>query len=893
MDKLFIVDAVNYLFRAYYAIGPMTNGKGQSTSALYGFIRSIQKLVKDFSPEYLVCVFDGPDNKKSRQTVYADYKMHRKGAPEDLFPQFEWAAEYCELAGIPMLCIEGVEADDTMASIVKWAEKEGGQNFLCSSDKDLMQLINSQTYMLHVHKDDLIVDAKKVEELFGVRPDQMLDLLAMMGDASDNIPGLEGFGPKTAASLLQQFGTLDEILKHPEKVKGEKKQQILRTQSDVALLSRELATLNIKVPIPEETSFYQLKKPQLQLLENLYHSMNFTSLLKEMGVEQGQEEKGSSTKKNIVMKGYHLVDEEEALYALLQKLGEQPQVALDVETTVEHPMTAKLVGIGFGYEPGEAWYIPCNGKLGAKKVQEALSSFFGYAKGAFYGHNLKFDLHILENIGIEVRNICFDTLVASYLLNPQNRRHNLDELTLQILKKTKIPIETILGKGKETHGMWDAPLEQVKEYCCEDVDCTVRLKEYLEEALEKGKLDSLLYDLELPLLKILTSMERTGIYLVPEGLEEVGHKLHRELAILKKEIFSMAGEEINLNSPKQLGELLFQRLGLPPPRKKGGEFSTSAEVLEQLAPEYPIASKLLVYRGLEKLRSTYTEKLPKEINPSTGRIHCTFSQSTAATGRLSCQDPNLQNIPVRTDEGLAIRSCFKPQKNGWYFVGADYSQIELRLLAHFSEDPELVAAFRQGEDIHVHTAALVFGVARTEVTPVMRGQAKTVNFGILYGQGPYSLSRQLGISMQEATLFIKKYFEKYPRVAAYLEEMKEMARKTGVAITLTGRRRPIPEIHNKNPSIRAGAERLAINTPLQGTAADLIKKAMIEIDRVIEERNLEGKMILQIHDELIFEVPESEISVFQALVKEKMEQAMELLVPIEVHVAVGKNWAEC
>ena len=869
----------------------MTNDKGQSTSALYGFIRSVQKLIKEFSPSHLIAVFDGPDNKKSRQALYADYKIHREGAPEDLFPQFDWAFEFCALAGIPALTVEGVEADDTMASIALWAEKKGAQVFLCSSDKDLMQLINDHIFMIHAHKENLLVDAKKVEELFGVRPDQMLDLLAIMGDTSDNIPGLAGFGPKTAASLLKEFGTLDEILAHPEKVKGEKKQETLRKDKEIALMSRELATLQTDIEIPQTLEEYELKAPDTKGLVEFYHSMRFNTLLREIGGAAPEKEKKGRVHKEPPE--YKLVDTEEDLADLLSFLSKQKEVCLDTETTDIHPLIASLVGIGFCVSPADAWYIPCNGKLGSEKVLPALQNFFSHARCSFYGHNLKYDYHILQNVGITLKNISFDTILASYLIDPQDRRHNLDELALNKFKKAKIPIEELIGKGKHQTSMFDAPIEKVKEYCCEDVDYTCRLKELFAEELKEKNLLKILDDIELPLLPILAKMEREGIFLDVEKLEIQGERLFHELSKIKETIFKQVGEEFNLNSPKQLGSILFEKLQMKMPGRKPTEFSTSADVLEQLADENPVVQEILNYRTLEKLRSTYIEALPQAVNSKTGRIHCTFNQSVAATGRLSCQDPNLQNIPVRGKEGLAIRSCFRPEKKGWSYLGADYSQIELRLLAHFCKDPELIHAFKTGEDVHTHTASLVFDMPPGLVTPEMRSQAKTVNFGILYGQGPYGLSKQLHISTGEASLFIKKYFERYPKILEYLEHCKTEARKTGLSKTLTGRQRPIPEIHNKNPMIRAGAERLAINTPLQGTAADLIKMAMIQIDQAIAEQKLKGKMILQIHDELIFEIPDEEIPSFQKLVKEKMENVLKLSIPIEVHIAVGKNWGEC
>lgn len=880
MEKIYIIDAVNYLFRSYYAIGPMLNDQGQSTSALFGFVRMLEKLIRDFSPSHLVCVFDGPDNKKKRQAVYAEYKMHRKGAPEDLFPQFELAYEYCALAGVSTLCVEGVEADDTMATVALWAEKQGAKAFLCSSDKDLMQLVNDHIFLLQLHKDNLLIDAAKVQEQFGVRPDQMLDLLAIMGDASDNIPGLEGFGPKTAASLLQQFGTLDYILAHPEKVKGEKKQEILRTQQKEALMSKELATLNIHVDIPHEENFYRLKEKDLSRLTDFFQEMKFNSLLKELSAAPTPTVECKAAL-HVNKHEYLLIDTEEELVQLLAKLRKEKEIGIDTETTDLSPFLAHMVGIGFATCPGKAWYVPLNGQIGKKRVVELLKDFFSTASCSFFGHNFKYDYHILANLGITIKKISFDTLLASYLIDPQKRKHNLDDLSLEKFTHVKISLESLIGKGKKEISMRDLPIEKVKEYCCEDIDYTARLKELFQKEIHQKKFDRLLYEIELPLLPILAEMERCGIYVDVHQLRKVGEQLVKELHIIKTQIFQAAGEEFNLNSPKQLSAILYEKLGL-----KASTTSTSADVLEVLAEEHPIAKDILTYRTLEKLRSTYVEALPLAVNPITGRIHCNFNQSVTATGRLSSQDPNLQNIPINSD----IRSCFKP-KEGCSFLGADYSQIELRLLAHFSEDPELMRAFQLGRDIHVHTASLIYGVSENEVTSEMRRAAKTVNFGIVYGQSAFGLSKQLNIPQREAAHFIQTYFERYPGVKRYLEESKEIVRKLGYSTTLTGRQRPISEIHNKNPSIRNAAERLAINTPLQGTAADLIKIAMIEIDKAIASHK--GKMILQIHDELIFEIPDEEISIFEKIVKDKMENVMKLTVPIEVHMAVSKTWAEC
>jgi DNA polymerase-1 len=884
MNNIYIIDAVNYLFRSYYAIGPMVNDSGKSTSALYGFIRSLQKLIKKVNPDHLVCVFDGPDNKKSRQSIFAEYKSHRKEAPADLFPQFEWAYEYCKLSGISTLSIEGVEADDVMATIALWSEKQKAKAYLCTTDKDLAQLVNQNIFILHPHKDYALVDTTKVEEIYGVKPCQILDFLSMTGDASDNIPGIPGFGPKTAASLLQEFGTLDNIFKHIDQVKGEKKQQLLREHEPTAKLSQTLATLQTDITIPKDPSFYALKKPDSEKLASFYHRMQFHSLLKE---------ELPKTEETVQTTNYHLIDSIESLSDLLLSLSKEKQIGIDVETTSIEPMKASLVGIGFAIKPHEAWYVPCNGQMAREEVIHRLQLFFHATKSHFFGHNLKYDLHVLENHQIYIKHICFDTILASYLLEPHIRKHNLDELVLEKYKHTKIPIEDLIGKGKNQISMEQVPVAKVVHYCCEDIDYTTRLKENFEKELKTKDLEKVLTEIELPLLPILAAMERFGIYLDIEKLEEIGKTISKEIAHIKAKIFKQVGEEFNLNSPKQLSSILFEKLALKKPAKTKTAFGTGADILEDLAAESPIASDILNYRSLEKLRATYVEALPLSVLPKTGRIHCTFNQSVAATGRLSCQDPNLQNIPTRTKEGNAIRSCFKPEKKGWSFIGGDYSQIELRLLAHFSEDPQLIQAFRKQEDIHEHTASIIFNLPITMITPEMRSIAKTVNFGVLYGQGPYGLSRQLKISMKEASEFIKTYFERYPKILDFLESCKDAARKTGFSTTLTGRQRPIPELTNKNGAIRSAAERLAINTPLQGTAADLIKIAMIAIDREIKSKHLQGRMILQIHDELIFEVPDEEIDLFKSIIKNKMEHVLKLKVPLTVHISVGKNWAEC
>lgn len=811
--------------------------------------------------------------------------------PEDLFLQLERAILFCDLAGIPNLSVPGVEADDTIGSITRWAEKKGAKVYICSSDKDLCQLVSDHVFIVHAHKDNLIIDRAKVKELFGVVPEQIVDYLAIMGDASDNIPGLEGFGPKTAAALLNEFGTLDALLANPEKVAGAKKQETLKKGQEIALLSRELAKLDYTVEFPHKEEFFALKPHEDEALRAFYQEMHFLSLLKELGGEKPQEAHKVSTHEERV--SYQLIQSEQELEDLVAEMRKEREICVDTETTSVRPMEAELIGVGLSAHPKKAFYIPLNGEVSPSKIIAHLKPLLENSHIGFFGHNLKYDLHVFQNVGIEIQNICFDTLLASYLINPQNQRHNLDALALEKFDKVKIPIESLIGKGAKTITMDQAPIQEVSDYCCEDVDYTLRLKGVFEKELEKAGVKDLFENIELPLLPVLARMERAGIYVDVEKLHKMSKELVHAISHLEKEIHKMAGEEFNISSPKQLSQILFEKMGIKGHKKTTTGFSTSADVLESLKDEAPIVHKVLEYRTLEKLRSTYVDALIEQINPKTHRIHCTFNQSVAATGRLSSQDPNLQNIPIRTPEGRKIREAFRPQKEHWSFLAADYSQIELRLLAHLSEDPVLMKAFIEGEDVHAYTASVVFDTPLKEVTSDMRRKAKAVNFGIIYGQQAFGLSEGLGIDYKEASAFIGTYFERYKKVKEYLEFCKECVRKTGRAVTMTGRQRPIPEIHSKNPMIRAAAERLAVNTPLQGTAADLIKIAMIEIDAKLQKESNWGTMIVQIHDELLFESPDKHVEELSSYIKRIMEGVFKLKVPLVVDISIGRNWGEC
>lgn len=893
MKKIFILDASGYLYSAYFAIRNMTNSKGESTNALYGFVRSVLKLIKDFQPTHLLAVFDGPKNGKKRLEIYPEYKAHRSATPQDLPYQITWAQDFCLMMGIPYLNIPEVEADDTIGTAAKWAEKQGAEVYICSTDKDLGQLVNERIFMLNTRKDNQITGIKEIEEAYGVTPGQIIDLLALIGDTSDNVPGVAGIGPKTAAALLKQYGSLEQLL-NPEKVdEGNKKRQVVIEHAEKALLSQKLVTLDLGVNIPNTEEFYQLKSPETERLKAFYSKLNFNSLIKEM--ETATPGKQEEAPRQVLSEETHylLVDDEQSLDSLTAFLSTQKEVCLYTETTDDHPLKAELLGLAFAVEPGKAWYIPANGNLGIVRVLDKLKPLLVNTEIGFYGHDIKYDYQVLRHYGLTLANISFDTLLASYLLNSHSRQHSLEALALQYFGKVKMEETDLLGKGKNALKIGEVSHGKLCTYCCEYVDYTCRLKRILEKELQERELTKLMQTLELPLLKVLADMEWHGIFLDTDRLQVISHSVLAELEKMTQKIYAIAGEEFNLNSPKQLSQIMQDKLHIVLPKKTASGFSTNADILESLKDAHPIASAILDYRTLEKLRSTYIQSLPDEINPRTQRIHCTFNQSVAATGRLSCQNPNLQNIPIRSEAGRQIREVFRPQYPGWSYLAADYSQIELRLLAHFSEDPSLVHAFQHHEDIHASTAAAILGIPLNEVTKEQRYQAKAVNFGILYGQQAFGLSQELKIDVKSANTFIERYFQRFSHVKAYIERCKEAVRQTGKSFTYLGRQRQIPEIHSKNGHLRMLAERLAVNTPLQGTAADLIKLAMLKIDEELKERNLKGYMILQVHDELIFEVPDEEIDQWIPLVQNTMQNVLTFKIPLVVNITVGKNWKEC
>jgi DNA polymerase-1 len=666
MEKIYILDASGYLYSSYFAIRNMTNRKGESTNALFGFVRSVLKLIKDFHPDHLVAVFDGPHNAKRREEIYSDYKAHRSATPQDLPYQINWAVEFCSLIGIPHLNIPEVEADDTMGSVAVWAEKQNAHAFLCTVDKDMCQLVSKNISMLNTRKENLLCGPTEVQELYGVPPSQMHDLLALIGDTSDNVPGVPGIGPKTAAALLNQYGSLEAILHNSQT--GNKKQALIQENAEKARLSYKLVALDLQVPIPHTAAFYQIKPPDLPQLIEFYLQMGFQSLVKELQKEPELPLFATAAEKKegpAVVGDYLLVDEEEALHALVALLRKQKEIGLAIQADGESPFTSEPMGVALALKPGQAWYIPLNGALGCTRALQILKPLFEDPHVGFYGHNIKFCMHLLSQKQIALSCIVFDTMLASYLLNAHNRQNSLESLSLEYLGEVKPALEELLGKGKGALTIGKVPLDKMCLFCCEEANTICQLKQLLEKQLKERGLEKLFDQLELPLISVLAKMEQHGIFIDTDYLQKMSHAVQGKIDRVKDKIYQAAGEEFNLNSPKQLSAILQDKLHITLPKKTATGFSTNAEILEELKSSYPIAEDLLEYRTLEKLRTTYIENLPHQVNSKTHRIHCTFNQSVAATGRLSCQDPNLQNIPIRTEIGRAIREAFKPQKEGW------------------------------------------------------------------------------------------------------------------------------------------------------------------------------------------------------------------------------------
>lgn len=885
MDKLFIIDATSYVYRSYFALPPMSNPQGVATQGLYGFIRSILKLQIDFQPTHVVAVFDGPRNKEARIALYEHYKVHRKEMPEDLKPQIENSQKFCALYGLPCLSIPGVEADDVIGTLAKWGEKQGAHVYVCSSDKDLYQLVTEKVHILNVHKNNLILDAEKVQEQFGVTPEQIVDYLAIVGDTSDNIPGIKGMGPKAAVSLLSQFKTLDYLLNNIDLVPGEKKQMLLRQESELARLSYALAKINTDIACPCEKEFLKLKEINFAELIHFYDEMRFNSLLKDLSQRyQPISEKPSDE--------FFLITNLEEAKDKLAELKQQKQpICFHIEyDSRKHLLDRSIVGIAFAFSENKAMYLSVSD---IPEINEEINSLFSDPNIEFYTHDFKSQLHVLKNQSIAIPNVVFDTNLASYLVSTHSHRHTIAELASDYFSELLPSLKEFSGKKKETLVV-DILSQDSYLWVCKLATIVYRSKIILEKELKVKNLQKLFEELEMPLLFVLCNIERQGIALDKKVLSDLQIEVQSKLTLLENQIYESAGEKFNINSPKQLAAILYEKLQLSAPKKRGeSNLSTAVDVLQSIAWQHPIISYIMEYRGLEKLRSTYLSPLLDEVYPKTGRIHCTLNQTVTATGRLSCQDPNLQNIPTRTDYGRQIRKAFVPSNAESLFLSADYSQIELRILAHLSEDPLLLEAFHKNLDIHATTASQVFHIPLEQVTAEQRYRAKAINFGIVYGQQGFGLAQELNVSVAEASQFIDLYFSKYQRVKEYLEGQKKIALEKGHVTTMLNRRRAIPDIANKNTHIRLAAERLAINTPIQGSAADLIKLAMIKVEKSLQTENLKAQIILQIHDELLFEVPLEEKGQVEALVKKEMEGIWDLKVPLLVNLNWGGSWFDC
>ena len=1030
MKQLFLIDSMAYIFRSFFAIRHMSSPDGVPTNATFGFIKAFEKILNDFNPEHVVAVFDA-GSKTFRNDIYPEYKANRSECPEDLRPQFDIVKEYLTLRGIPIVIQPGFEADDLIGTLAKKGSAIGMDVVICSGDKDMMQLIGDNVKMCQTHKENLMVDAAKVQELIGVRPDQVIDYLSMTGDAADNIPGLPGIGAKGAAKFLQQFETLEGFFANADKVTGKKAIEACTLHQDKGHLSKTLVTIKCDIELAEheEPDKLVVGMPDVEGLEAYFERFGMRQMkttlekIKRQASNKGRisfvealqvegavckvsmqtlalapqknelislkvdvleekydvlEESGCKTLEeailkyrdafaktefifegeNSVIKGakilerrktplsfdymvacwlfdsesaltvidnfhnalifsplyqeanfneilkesvigiqeakprYRLVNTEEQLAECLEFLEGVKDFVIDTETTSLKSFEAKIVGIGVCAKRRDAWYIPLNGNLDAELVMSKFKTLLEDPQISVYGQNIKYDYEVFANNGIRIANISFDTLLASFLLNPSSNFHDLDSQALQILNYRKISTKSLIGTGKNKITMDFVAVQDVCKYCCEDVDMTFQLRKLHEKKLKAVGLLKLFQQMDLPLVKVLGDMEAAGIYVDSEQLGSMSEDFETRINEVSANIYELAGHEFNISSPKQVATVLFDEQGLKTGKKTSTGYSTDASVLEDLALESELVREILSYRVLSKLKSTYIDSLPQEINPYTNRVHSSFSQATAATGRLASTSPNLQNIPTRTAEGKKIRSAFKA-KPGFKYLACDYSQIELRILAHLSSDPNLLDAFNKDLDIHSYTASLVFDIPEAEVTKEQRYQSKAVNFGIIYGQGPYGLAREIGVDVSTAKTFISNYFMRYPQIQAYMQQAQGMARSRGYAETAFGRRRFIPEMNHSNGRLRGHGERISVNSPMQGTAADIIKIAMIRLDAEIHKRDLKSKMLLQIHDELLFEVPEDELDEMKKLVPELMCKAANLKVKLKVDVAVGDNWSEC
>ncbi len=945
-ERLFLLDGMALAYRAYFAFinRPLINSKGMNTSAIYGFTTTLMRILDDEKPEHIAVVFDTKEP-TFRHEMFKEYKATREKMPEDMSSQLGLLKDVVRAFNVPVIEQPGYEADDVIGTLAKRAEKEKVVTYMVTGDKDFMQLITPYVKILRPGKggeDPEVVDEKGVLEKFGVEPEKVTDVLGLIGDKSDNVPGVPGIGEKTAIPLIQQYGSIEDLYENVGKIPQKGVREKLINNKELAFLSKRLVTIHTDVPVAID--FHQLKanSPDTSALAKLFGELEFRSLANkfadivsaeiEKNVKQaatGQEEATASRPVSDIHSDkheYRCIRTMKELDELCTTLGKAENLVFDTETTSNDALQADLVGLAFSVKEREAFYVPVSSEVGGQKSEvrdlfsqaepesgKATRTSFGLPLDSVLkklkpiienpsikkiGQNIKYDMLVLKSYGIEVAGVAFDTMVASYILRADGQ-HSLDALAMEHLHYKMISFEELVGKGRSLKHIAEVPLETITDYSAEDADMTLRISNIQKTKLQQLEQLALCEEVEFPLISVLARMEAEGIALDVGYLADMSKDLERQINNLIKNIYADAGGQFNINSTQQLGDILFNKLKLPTIRKTKTGFSTDVNVLEALRGQHPIIEKMLDYRQLTKLKSTYVDALPSLINPRTGRLHTSFNQTVALTGRLSSADPNLQNIPIRTEAGRAIRKAFICGNSGNVIMSADYSQIELRVMAHISRDEGLLEAFNNKEDIHTSTAAKVFGVEQDAISRDMRRKAKEVNFGIMYGIGPFGLANRLEISQSEAKEIIQRYFERFPKVRQYINDTIDSARRKGYVSTLLGRRRYLPDINSRNFTIRSNAERQAINMPIQGSSADMIKIAMIRIDDAIRKSEITGlksgmcsKMLLQVHDELVFEVPEGEVEMMKKLVVEQMRNAMTLAVPIEVEVGTGPNWLE-
>lgn len=877
--NLYLIDGNSYVYRAFYAIKGLTNSKGFPTNAIYGFTTTLLKIIREKKPDGVAVFFDTPELTE-RHRIFKEYKAQRPETPGELVQQLPHIREMIAAFNITIFEMPGYEADDLIGTIAKEAAKKRSNVFIVTADKDMLQLVDENIKIYDPVK-DRILDVEYVKEKFGLAPERVPEFMALTGDAADNIPGIKGIGEKTAKELLTTFKGLDELLSHPEMIKKERLRSLVSENADIARLSKRLATIDTSVPMDFDLKEFRLKEPDWLRLLSLFSEFEFTSLKKLVPAVIVSE------------KNYEAVLSKDKLKAVAAAIKDE--FAFDVEATGKDPMADSIVGFSVSTEKETGYYIPLRHsylgvpeQIGMKETMAIVAPIFENPDIAKIGHNLKYDTMMLKQEGVVTKGRLYDTMLASYLINPNKQNHSLEDVGFEYLSRRKKTFAEVLNKKKS---FADVFVEEATKYSAEDALLAFELKDILFEKLKEAGLERVYFDIEAPLIPVLSDMEEAGVKIDVDKLNDISKELARELDSTQRRIFFLSGEEFNINSPKQLAKVLFHSLGLKPGKKTKTGFSTDVSVLEELAMSHELPREILNWRSLNKLKTTYVDALPALINPKTGRVHTSFNQTATATGRLSSSNPNMQNIPIKGEWGKRIRETFIADK-GNLLLSADYSQVELRILAHLSKDEVLIDAFSKGIDVHAKTASEIFGVTVDKVTDEMRRTAKTVNFGVIYGMSPFGLSEALSIPHEEAKKYIEKYFERHPGVKQYIEATLSEVRQKGYTVTLAGRRRPIPEIRSQNSNTRAQAERLAVNSPIQGSAADIIKIAMINIRKKLKEGHLDARMILQVHDELLFEAPESELNSVRDMIKREMEGAAKLLVPLRVDIGAGRNWAE-